>query len=274
MDEHTGDQLIEKLKDVVRLYLNATVLSPSLETVQKNILGQAQLVSLDNCIQSFPKIIMENGCDIDKEHLSSLPIEEIKKRLIAFNKVIESNEFNEEAIAYLAKDRSRLMLFGYVCLLSRWTVVTILSASYLCANIMLRSMFELCVGLATIKTGGMGDRIDAISFFDISQKAYLKNIWKELNGWAHPYGKWLKTICPTYQSLGSLYHEKLFNDCVERYVKVIDMLIVTFLVQHEISYDLFLIKCHDPIDEGIDLVLVKSKIQSHPFDSNSENSAH
>ncbi len=268
MTKESPEELVKKLKDVVRQYLETAVVLPSLEAVEKNIIGQAHLASLNNCIQNLPKIVSEYGIGFDKEHLASLPKEEIEKRIASLEEEIDSGIMMHESMIFRYKNSSRLMLFGYLCLLSRSTVVSILSSSYICADILLRSMFELCVGMATLEKGGMAGRIDSISFLTGKQRTYLKKLWRELNGWAHPYDKWLKNICPIYQSFSPLYHERLFNDCVKRYTNVIDFFIVTILEKHEVPYKVFTEKCHNPLEEGIELVLVRSRYE---YDNNANS---
>ncbi len=151
MTKESPEELVKKLKDVVRQYLETFVVLPSLEAVERNIIGQAHLASLNKCIQNLPKIVSEFGIGFDKEQLASLPEEEIKKRITSLKEEIDSGIMMNESMIFRHKNSSRLMLFGYLCLLSRSTVVSILSSSYICADILLRSMFELCVGMATLK---------------------------------------------------------------------------------------------------------------------------
>jgi hypothetical protein len=151
-------------------------------------------------------------------NLSEQLIVEFDSKEIDAGKNVENIKEKNLFLGYLAKVyKSALLLIG--------------ATDYLGAMVLLRSIFELLVGIATEKNGPMKQRISSIEFLDDKEKNNLHELWNELNAWAHPYGKWVKNICPKFYGIGRNYHPLVFKQCLNYSDEILDMML-TITIDH------------------------------------------
>lgn len=242
MDKKHED-LIDQLRSVISKYLDDNVKKPSLETVEKDFDAQDHLASLLGLINNIVVIVNKEGLAFDKDFLKTLPKEELEKRIEALNSFIASqdterqiDDFDEkEALEYLEKGSSKKYLMPYLTREINWIVISILSASYVSSLILMRSVFELTIGITTRLSGSMSEKIDSITFFGEGEKKNIKKLWYRLCAWGHPYGKWLKEVCPIYTSHQPIYHPKLCTLCVNELTNIIDLFLVVVMFKYEID---------------------------------------
>jgi len=242
MEEQEHRQLIDQLREVVTTYLRDQVTNPSLETVEQDFHAQDTLASLLLVVQTSSRLVREKGLGFDKHFLASLPREEIEKRIEALGEFLESGhgcllageEDYTEAREYLVSDSSQKHLLAYFGREVNWIVVSVLSASYISSLILMRSAFELLVGIATRKTGAMKERLATIPFLREEETKTLLKLWYRLCGWGHPYGRWVKEVCPYYVARAPQYHPGLCATCFKELQEIVDFFMVVALEKYEI----------------------------------------
>jgi hypothetical protein len=215
-------------------------------------------------VKKLNGLIYKHGSDFDKEYACQLSQTEISKKLAILNEVIESEDFNElqeriniEEVEDVFSDfSSRKCLLTYLSRELNWITISILSASYVSSMILMRATFELITGIASRDTGGMVCRIASISFVNESEKDALKKLWNRLCAWGHPYGKWLKEICPIYSAHEPVYHKALCEMCIGELEKIVDFYVVVALAKYEIKIPMFvaMLKKYKLDITGLDLI--------------------
>ncbi|MBW2984069.1 hypothetical protein KY361_03085 [Candidatus Woesearchaeota archaeon] len=250
--------LKKKLKNLIETYLSLYTIKPALQTAEEDLIGQDKIASMIILLQHTTDYIIKQGLDFNKEYLEKLPKDEIEKMVEILNKFISTGGLFQEAKKIMKKGSSKKYLLPYLYRELNWAAISILCASYISANIIMRSVFELIIGIAAEKNGSMDERIKSISFVSVSEKTKLKKLWKELCGWAHPYGKWIKKVCPIYSSHLPIYHPKLFEDSLQILEKLVDLLLVVSIEKFDISKKDLLHNIKDKIDIS-NYVLFKSR---------------
>jgi hypothetical protein len=127
--------------------------------------------------------------------------------------------------------REKTLFLGYLGKVYQSALLLIGATDYLGAIILLRSVFELLVGIATVENGIMRNRISSIGTLDSDEKTNLQELWNELSAWSHPYGKWVKNICPKFYGIGRNHHPVIFSQCLDYADQVLDFLL-TITVDH------------------------------------------
>jgi len=127
--------------------------------------------------------------------------------------------------------REKTLFLGYLGKVYQSALLLIGATDYLGAMILLRSVFEILIGIATTVNGSMRDRISSISFLDSDEKGNLQKLWNELSAWAHPYGKWVKNICPKLYGTGRNHHLVTFSQCLGYSDMILD-LVLTITLDH------------------------------------------
>lgn len=225
------DREIENLQKVIGVFIDAHVKEPIFETIEKDFNAQATIADILDLFNISWEIMQKHGIEFDKEYLKGLPREEIERRIKILSDFIKSkgckeDKTSEEAIKILRSGSSNKYLLIYLDREIKWIAISILSASYVSSLVLMRSTFELLIGIATKETGSMKRRIESIEFLSPDEKKEIMKIWKELCGWSHPYGKWIKEICPIFAGYGPLYHPTLCKSCIQKLKKVTDLLLV------------------------------------------------
>ena len=238
-----SQKLIKRVQTAVSAYLDNHVSKPALETVANDPMGQARVANLKVLIHAIFDDARVHGIDYDKDFLASLATEEVEERIKVLREFTESKDpaghrsrdVAQKAAQYMASGNSRKFIFEYVKRELNWIVVSTLSASYVSALILMRSVLELLVGIATHKTGNMRDRVGSIACFDKAEKKRLTCLWDRLCAWSHPYGKWVKEVCPVYSGLAPIYHPKLFGLCLDELMELADLLATVVVTKYELE---------------------------------------
>ncbi|MHC4479276.1 MAG: hypothetical protein ACYTEL_26960 [Planctomycetota bacterium] len=264
MKHSKEDKLKTKLRKVVAGFLDANVKTPAIETVNQDFSAQARLADLMLLVSMLNDLIYKHGAGFDKEYACHLSENEISRKIAILGEVIESEDSNElqqrvsieEVRAIFSEFCSRKCLLTYLAREVKWIAISIFSASYVSSMILMRATFELIVGIASRDTDGMVSRIASISFIDESEKDTLKKVWYRLCAWGHPYGKWLKDICPIYSAHEPIYHKALCNMCIEELEKIVDFYVVVALAKYEIKLPVFvaMLKKYQLDITGLDLI--------------------
>jgi len=145
--------------------------------------------------------------------------------------IVEFDKKQFEAGRTIEATREKTLFLGYLGKVYQSALLLIGATDYLGAMILLRSVFELLIGMATIESGSMRDKISSIDTLDSDEKSNLQKLWNELSAWVHPYGKWVKNICPKFYGVGRNYHPTIFRKCLTYSDQVLDFLL-TITVDH------------------------------------------
>ncbi|NOX64583.1 MAG: hypothetical protein GXO85_02000 [Chlorobi bacterium] len=234
------EKLQNQLVDIINDYLETNVTAPAIETIKKDVFVINRLGSILIALQYSSELVRQKGIDFDKQHLKQLSRDEIEKRIEVFEKFIHSSsgvsqDNQEEAHNFLRTDSSNKHLLTYLIRELNWVNISILSASYLSAHVLLRSSFELLIGIATKVTGPMAEKIESIKFFSQEEQKIVKKLWRKLCGWGHPYKKWEKEVCTIFYAHGPLYHPKLCKECIEKFEILIGIFLIVSLDKFEVS---------------------------------------
>ena len=237
------EDLSKKLSDLISNHVNKYVQKPTLETVNKNIHAPRRLGAALVLLRHSCSLASKDGMDYDENHLRQLSKEEIEKYLKTMEQFIEyvpsksaaKNDKHLEALKLMKNFSTNKHLMTYLEKEVNWIVISILSASYLSANILMRAVFELLIGIATKNTESMSKRIDSITFLSNTEKKKMKKIWNKLCSWGHPYSKWEREICPIYVSHEPLYHPKLCKESIEILEELIGFWLVSVIEKFKID---------------------------------------
>ena len=167
---------LSKLQQIIERYLDSLVKDPTFETIAKDFTAQDRLADLLLILDVAVKAISEEGVSFDKEYLTNLAKSEIEYRINALSKFLETERLDEQTAKLLYSDSSKKHLFAYFTRELNWVVISIFSASYISANIIMRSLLELLVGITTRETGSMKKRINSISFISSGEKKEMEDL--------------------------------------------------------------------------------------------------
>lgn len=132
------------------------------------------------------------------------------------------------------QNMKEIILFtGYFGKIYKSSLCLLGATDYLSSIILMRSLFELLISISTNVGGGKKKSIDSIDFLSSEEKEFLKKYWDNLCKWAHPYGNWLKEVCPIAYSADRYYQPRMFKQCLAYSDNLLDfMLTVTVEVLH------------------------------------------
>jgi hypothetical protein len=164
-------------------------------------------------------------------------IVELDKKLVEAGKNVEDVREKTLFLGYLGKVyQSALLLIG--------------ATDYLGAMILLRSVFELLIGVATTEDGSMRTRIFSISYLDSYENDNMQKLWNELSAWAHPYGKLVKNICPKFYGIGRYHHPVMFSQCLGYSDQILDLMLTITLDHFKLSLESYTDKYREITDTG------------------------
>ncbi len=230
--------LTNKLKKGIESYLDSRVKRPALETVDKELSVQQAIVIILALFKITEKLILDHGEDFYIENISDLPkeeLEEIINILIPFIANADKNSHTKQVDKIINQHINKKHLLSYLIREINWISVSILSASYISSLILIRSIFELLIGIATSQAGSMAGRIESINYLSKEEHKLIRDAWNKLNAWAHPYGKWEKEICPVYYSNHPLYHPKIYRECFSCLALLTDLFLTITVERFKIS---------------------------------------
>jgi len=230
--------LEQQLKDKINGFLDSYVAKPAMQTVDKEIEVQQDIAVIFSLHKITEGFILDHGEDYYSGCLDTCnkdQVEEMKQTLNDFINGEPDGGVAKKASEIINKFLNKKHLMAYLEREIKWIGISILSASYISPFILIRSVFELLIGISTEKNGSMSERIDSITFFKDDEKKNVKKLWNKLNAWAHPYGKWEKEICPIYYSKEPLYHPKIYKECHEYYFALTDIFLVIAVERFKIA---------------------------------------
>ena len=239
--------MIKKLEKVIERYLDHYVKVPAFQTIQNDFDLQNRLLNILRIFNTARDYIIKDGKDIDEYHLKELPEDESLRRLRILEQFISEAKIspvkpplNADVRRVLHDGSTDKVLLPYLNREMNWIVISILSASYISANILMRSLFELLIGLATKKSGSMKDKLAAISYLNTNERQQLKKTYDHLCGWSHPHNKWLKDVCPNYYSFNPTYHPVISKNTTENLEVLLGLLIVITIRKFGVDRDVFM----------------------------------
>lgn len=231
----TKEKNTKKLKKVIQKYLHTNVNAPASETIEKDFFAVDHLGSLLIILQTTADSIKEEGIAFDKEPLRKLTKAQWEEQIDVLIKFIDQGQLSNKTIEILKLYSSRKNLLAYLVREVNWVAVSILSGSYISAYVVMRSVFELLIGVATTETESMSKRISRMTFLSAKERNNLQKLWNGLCAWAHPYNKWLKDICPIFFSFKPMYHPRLCKQSLEKLEKIVDLLLIIAIEKFEIN---------------------------------------
>lgn len=180
MEDLDTIQLVKKIQQIFDQWLNSKVRTPAFETIKYGLLEQTRIANAVALLNTLIKFILNNKYDIDLDYLQSLPKNELSIRFNKLNKFIENcnkEEYISNDIGIILKDG---VLKKHLCLYVdreiHVIVLLIMATSYISAMILIRSTFELLIGIATRTNGPMKNKINSVVFFLKKKKMiYLKH---------------------------------------------------------------------------------------------------
>ena len=152
-----------------------------------------------------------------------------EKLIIEFDK----NEISSGKDTKNIKEKN--LYLGYLGKVFESSLILLGATDYIGSIVLLRSVLELLVGIATDKTGSMKERINSINFIESDEKETIYKFWRELCNWAHPYGEWLNNLCPKLYGIGRNYNPVVFEQCLNYSDHVIDLMLTITLKQFELA---------------------------------------
>lgn len=235
----TPEELVRRTREAVGGWIDSYVKAPIFETIEQGLFEQTRVANVLACCEVFERLVREEGSDIDFEYLKSLPEREVRRRLQVLQEYAEREGESEDELMMdvsraLEDGSTRKYLLLYFHSETHWIAASIMATAYISSLILTRSLFELVIGIATRKTGTMGAKLDAIGFLDLEEKRAVKRTYGELCSWSHPYGKWLREVCPIFASRPA-YHPELFRSCVEKLEAVTDLMLVVAVDKFEVD---------------------------------------
>jgi len=160
-----------KLYKLITQYLNHYVNNPIKEFSKSNEFTCLKLSTQLKLGKLAIENILISGVYLDLSKMELLNKSKKSEYLSSLEKYIESGipDHNVDHIfSTLMIDRA---IMPYIFREINWSIISILSASYISAHILIRSIFELIVKyLTTSKNTGMADMIDNITILSISDK--------------------------------------------------------------------------------------------------------
>jgi hypothetical protein len=257
----------KELEEYVMSYLDSFVTLPCMDMIRKHPQCHLRAVSLLARVMYLTHQVMSHGSDFDMVHLNSLSPDELNQRIDTMKQFFNSDDPDEAGIAqdvhrYLMSADSQKYLLAYVSREFNWIIISIMSASYISSLVLMRSVFELLIGVATKTTGKMKERVDGISFLHEDERKEILKLWRRLCGWSHPYGRWVKEVCPVYVHNAPFFHERLCEHCLDELCCLVDFYAVTALSKYEIPIDPSCQPMQDPGDTLGGLGMLTKRITS------------
>jgi len=164
--------------------------------------------------------------------------------------VVEFDKKLVEAGKNVEDVREKTLFLGYLGKVYQSALFLIGATDYLGAMILLRSVFELLIGVATAEHGNMRTRIFSISYLDNYEKDNMQKLWNELSAWAHPYGRWVKNICPKSYGTGRHHHPVMFNQCLGYSDQILDLMLTITIAHFNLSPESYTDKYREITDTG------------------------
>ena len=158
-------------------YVDSLVKTPFLDTLEKDIYVPYRISNIFRLTEISIDLINAHGSMFDKDYLMRLPKDKLDERIDTFDQFTNASEksdrsesIHRKAMAFLINDSSKKYLLAYLNREIDWIVVSIMSASYISANIISRSVFELLVDISNRRDGVMKKEFMVSHFFPQKKK--------------------------------------------------------------------------------------------------------
>ena len=234
------DESSNKLYNLVQQYLKNYIDDPIKNFIEKEPVDFLKISTQVLLLNLIYENIINNNEIIDESKFKYLDHSKKDDYLKELNKYIISGKESDvvnNLFDLLLVDK---VFIPYLFREINWILISLLSSSYISVHILIRCVFESIIKfLAKEKNVGMSDKIDSITVLTDENKKYLKMYWKRLNSWAHPYEHWIKKICPIYVSHTPIYHNELFNDCLNDLHVIFELLIIISIKIFKVSEKIF-----------------------------------
>jgi hypothetical protein len=201
------DNKLQKLQEAIDRYLSDYTTVPARQLVSSDFALQDDVASL---------LVLHHFLRASAEAAAGGAIDKYLRRLVdrassgaALSDVLSDARAQGEKTAEI-----RTLYCSYVFNLANWACVSILSASYLAAFIITRTLLEALVSVAAGRTGTMSEKIAALQGLRADEQRIVADCWRELCGWAHPYSGWLRRLCPVLVAKGPLHHPEIARECM------------------------------------------------------------
>ncbi len=193
------DENKERAIELMRQTINSEVVDPFIKSMCTDIMISIKLTNAIYLTMYTETLIDKSLSDLSKK---SQPPQNMKE-IILFS-------------GYFGKIyKSSLYLLG--------------ATDYLGSIILMRSLFELLIGISTKVDGGMQGRLDSIDFLNFDEKKNLYKFWRTLCAMAHPYGKWLKEVCPIAYGADCSYQPHMFKQCLAHSDNLLDFMLTVIV---------------------------------------------
>ncbi|MBO1223640.1 MAG: hypothetical protein JYX80_04380 [Candidatus Scalindua sediminis] len=229
---------INDVKSKIMQFVDSQVKEPILKTVDEEYSVQNEIVNTLILFNIVERLVIDHGAELYLDNLSLLSKEErhnIANKLDRFIENPNENTFFPEVHQIIDNQINKKHLLSYLIREINWISISILSTSYVSSLILIRSIFELLIGIATNQTGSMTARIDSMNYMLNDEKQLTKKCWNKLNAWAHPYQKWEKEICPIFQSHNPIYHPTLYKKCISNLNFITDIFLIIAVEKFKIN---------------------------------------
>jgi len=232
-------KLIEKIKKVFDKWLDSRVRHPAHKTIEKGTLDQARIANALALLKIIVDEIKRTDIPIDKDYFKSLSKNELLQVIGTMERYLKEENKKDESLSNEVDSILKVgllskHLWSYIDREMHWIAISIMSTSYISSMILMRSIFELIIGISTKNREKMKLRIQSISFLSEQEKDEIYNLWNKLCSWAHPYGKWEKEVCPIFNTFYE-YHPKLFQICLKKFEALIDLLFILSIEKYKLK---------------------------------------
>ncbi len=233
-------EAFDKLASMIKGYLDNRVTTPAIETINKDVNSILKLGSLIVSLEISADLVKNTGLTYDESYIKSLPKTELEKRVKIYENLAEMKDkkpssLDKETRQILSDDSSKKYLLTYLIRELHWVTISILSASYISAHVLLRSTFELLIGISTKETGSMSNKVESIKFLSSDEKKLINKLWRSLCGWSHPYQKWEKEVCPIFISHLPSFHPKLCKESLDKLEIILGLFLTVSIEKYKID---------------------------------------
>lgn len=175
------------------------------------------------------------------------------------NLIIEFDKSETDSDKDINSIKEKNLYLGYLGKVYESSLILVGATDYLGAIVLLRTVFELLIGIATDNTGSMKERIFSINYLKEGEKKSIHKFWNELSAWAHPYGKWINNICPKFYGIGRNHHPAIFEQCLNYTDYILDLMLTITIEQFKLGPGTYISK-YKEISETVDFFEV-SKLE-------------
>ncbi len=230
---------MDKLKSIVKKYIDDYVNNPIHDLIDIDIITHLNFPTIIILIKTTTDEILKDGLAFDKNLIQNLNDKEKELYRSVLEEYIKTGKENTDIIKIFKNHNSKKHLTFYAIRELNWALISIMSASYISANILMRSILELLINISTSNRESVGTRINNINFLNEDEKRKVKKYWKILNSWTHPYDHWINSFCPIYISHNPEYNKKYCEQSLDYLIFLTDFFITIGIEKFKISKSIY-----------------------------------